>query len=74
MVTRNKTGSRVTIPWRELNDLLSKAEVLHPEEEITNLTLANPKTLLIDVSFPKPKVVKPESRKVMPVTLHTDDQ
>jgi hypothetical protein len=47
MATRNGTN-RVTLTWRELSELLSKAKVLLVDEEIANLTLAKPRVLLVD--------------------------
>ena len=51
MVTRISKTKRVKKTWRELGEILSKAGVLHPKAEITNLTLAKPRVLLIDTQI-----------------------
>ena len=37
----------VTVTWRELSEVLSKAEVLLGDEDIQELTLTKPRSLLI---------------------------
>ena len=41
------TFRKVTLTWRELSELLSKANVLLPDEDIGNLALVKPRSLLI---------------------------
>ena len=41
------TFRKVTLTWRELSELLSKANILLPDEDIGNLTLVKPRNLLI---------------------------
>lgn len=60
MVTRKKNG--VTLTWRELSELLSKAKVLLPNEDIFNLTLTKPRTLLIATE--RPVIAKPKLDEV----------
>lgn len=55
MATRSgKDKDRVTMDWRELSGLLSKAGVLTPTEDIFNLTLVKPRALLIHTGYPVP--------------------
>ncbi len=45
MATRKE--KTVTLTWTELSEILSKAEVLLPDEDIKLLTLTKPRALLI---------------------------
>jgi len=45
MPTRKQ--DKVTVTWRELSEMLSKAEVLLGDEDIQELTLTRPRSLLI---------------------------
>lgn len=47
MATRNPNRHSVTVTWLELSEILSKASVLSPDEDIANLTLTHPRTLLV---------------------------
>ena len=63
MATRSGANkNRVTLNWRELSELLSKANVLRPDEGIANLTLVKPRALLIITEHPVKvtKVSEPE--------------
>ncbi len=66
MATRMTGERKLSLSWRELSELLSKARILSPVEDLTNLTLVKPRTLLIFAGIPvkeepkeKPKRKKP---------------
>ena len=47
MATQKSKSKKVTMTWRELESILSKAQVLSPDKQIANLTLVKPRALLI---------------------------
>lgn len=51
MATRDK--DTVSMPWLELSGLLSKASVLLPDEDITDITLVQPHQLLLHTARPE---------------------
>lgn len=46
---------KVTVKWQELSELLSKAEVLMADEGIDQITLTNPRQLLLHTNRPDKK-------------------
>ena len=50
MATRNPDERTVVFTWLELSEILSKAGILLPDEDIANLTLTHPRNLLIHTS------------------------
>ena len=43
----SKGNSKHTIIWKELSKILSKAGVLLPDEDIENITLTKPRSILL---------------------------
>ncbi len=49
-----------TITWEELGQVLSKAKILRPDEDIDQVTLTKPRSILLHTSRPETKHIEEE--------------